>query len=62
MSTEELMPEGERIRKAVRWFSEMLKEHPEKTRAELLAEAEIKFDLSPKECEFLNRKFSGSSA
>ncbi len=57
MSTEELLPEGEKLRKAVRWFSEMIKEHPEKSRKEILSEAEIKFDLSPKECEFLNKKF-----
>ncbi len=57
MNTEELLPEGEKIRKAVKWFSQMIKEHPDKPRKELLLEAEIKFDLSPKECEFLNKKF-----
>ncbi len=57
MTTEELLPEGDKIRKAVRWFAEMIKEHPEKPRIEILLEAEIKFDLSPKECEFLNKKF-----
>ena len=58
MSTEELLPEGEKLRKAVKWFSEMIKEHPERSRKDILMEAEIKFDLSPKECEFLNKKFS----
>ncbi len=57
MTTEDLLPEGEKIRKAVRWFAEMIKEHPEKPSKEILLEAEIKFDLSPKECEFLNKKF-----
>ncbi len=57
MSTEELKPHGEKLRNAVRWISEVLKEDPKKDRKTVIYEAEIKFDLSPKECEFLNRKF-----
>ncbi len=57
MSTEQLMPEGDRIRKAVKWISEMVKEYPEKDRKAIIEEAEIKFDLTPKECQFLHDKF-----
>jgi hypothetical protein len=57
MSTEQLLPHGESIRKAVKWISEVTKENPEKSRKEIILEAELKFDLSPKECEFLYRKF-----
>ncbi|MGB9497678.1 MAG: hypothetical protein ACKVE3_07410 [Dissulfuribacterales bacterium] len=57
MSTEQLLPQGESIRKAVKWISEVTKEHPEKSRKEIILEAELRFDLSPKECEFLYRKF-----
>ncbi|MEZ0328829.1 MAG: hypothetical protein ABWK15_04605 [Dissulfuribacterales bacterium] len=57
MSTEELLPHGEKLRNAVRWISEMAQEYPEKTRTSLIYEAETRFDLTPKECEFLNKKF-----
>ncbi len=57
MSTEELLPEGDKLRKAVKWLSEMVKEHPEKSRKEIILDAEVRFDLSPKECEFLQKKF-----
>jgi hypothetical protein len=57
MATEELLPEGDRLRKAVKWLSEMVKEHPEKSRKEIILDAEVRFDLSPKECEFLQKKF-----
>lgn len=58
MSTEQLMPQGESIRMAVRWMSEIFKENPEKSRKEVILDAELRFDLSPKECEFLYRKFA----
>ncbi len=57
MSTEKLQPHGDKLRKAVRWISEKCKEHPEKSRQSIIFEAEERFDLSPKECEFLNKKF-----
>jgi hypothetical protein len=57
MGTEELLPKGEKIRKAVKWISDVAKEYPEKSRKEIIYEAELKFDLSPKECDFLYRKF-----
>lgn len=60
MSTEQLLPEGDRLRKAVKWMSTMCKEHPGKKRKDIIKEAEIRFDLSPKECDFLEKKFSGS--
>lgn len=56
-STDELLPEGEKMRKTIRWISETVQEHPEKSRKEVLQEAEIRFDLSPKECAFLNANF-----
>lgn len=46
------------MKKALCAFSELLRTHPEKSRIELLHQVEIQFDLSPKECEFLNSHFS----
>lgn len=57
MSTEQIQPEGDRIRKAVTWISGMVQEHPEKSREDIIQEAEIRFDLTPKECLFLHDKF-----
>ncbi|OCC15367.1 hypothetical protein DBT_1114 [Dissulfuribacter thermophilus] len=56
MSSEGVLPEGERIRKAVRWILETFKEDKNKTRREVVEEAQRRFDLTPLECEFLERK------
>ncbi len=45
------------MKKAIQAFSELLEKHPEKSRLALLHEVETKFDLSPRECEFLNDHF-----
>lgn len=49
-------PAGDRIRKAVRWVCETARNNPEKNRSDIVREAEIRFDLSPLECDFLDRK------
>lgn len=57
MSADDYRPlAGDRIKKAVLAFSELLAEFPDKSRAELLRLIMLKFDLSPLECEFLNKK------
>ncbi len=48
---------GEKLKKALTLLSEMKEQHPEKSRAALLQEIEIKLDLSPLESEFLNKQF-----
>ncbi|OGQ97217.1 MAG: hypothetical protein A2521_15660 [Deltaproteobacteria bacterium RIFOXYD12_FULL_57_12] len=53
----ELQPSGEKMRQAIRWFSEEIQSCPQKNRHEVMREAEIRFDLSPRECEFLHSKF-----
>ncbi|OGR07080.1 MAG: hypothetical protein A2511_11150 [Deltaproteobacteria bacterium RIFOXYD12_FULL_50_9] len=55
---EELYPEGEKMRMAVRWLCDVIKNDPEKKRADIIREAEIRFDLSPKECQFLDTKIA----
>jgi hypothetical protein len=52
---EELIPEGEDIRKAVRWVSERRLEQKDISAITLLEEACLRFDLSPKKAEFLRR-------
>ncbi len=53
-----IYPPGDKITKAMREFSLLLDEHPEKSRQQLLAEVALRFDLSPRECVFLERHFS----
>jgi hypothetical protein len=48
--------EGKKIREAVKWISEMCLEHPERKRTSFILEAESRFNLSPKEGEFLLQK------
>ena len=55
-SVNEIMPSGDRMKKAICWISEMLESHREKSRQQIISEAEIRFDLSPKECDFIDRK------
>ena len=55
-SVDEILPAGDKMKKTLCWISEMLKNHPEKGRQQIISEAEIRFDLSPKECDFVDRK------
>ncbi len=48
-----VMPEGEAIRRAVKWISGELQEDPNKSIQVLVNDAVSRFDLSPKEAEFL---------
>lgn len=48
-----IMPEGEAIRKAIKWISEGLKEPSPKKINVLIQEASLKFDLAPKDADFL---------
>ena len=50
-----IQPEGEDLRKAVKWVSEERKFNPKRKLRELIGEACLKFDLSPKDTEFLFR-------
>lgn len=53
-----LLPDGEEIRRAVKWVSGNLQEDPCRPVQPLVQEAIFKFDLSPLDAEFLIRFFS----
>jgi hypothetical protein len=56
------LPGGsDKVKKALLWMSDELFNSPQKKRATVLREAEIRFDLSPAECEFLTKNFSGAA-
>ncbi len=60
-SVDEILPAGDRMKKALCWISEIINAHPEKNRQQIINEAEIRFDLSPKECDFIDRKLRTNS-
>ncbi len=47
-----------KLKKALAWMAESLRDRPEKSRRTVLQEAELRFDLTPAECEFLDQHFS----
>jgi len=52
-----VQPQGEDIRKAVKWISEERKYNPEAVLSKLIEEACLKFDLSPMDAEYLRNFF-----
>ncbi len=50
-----IQPEGENLRKAVRWISEEQKAGSAKTRQQLVEAACLMFNLTPMEAEYLTR-------
>jgi hypothetical protein len=49
---------GDKIKKAIACLSELLETNPQKSRDTLLREVELRYDLSPAECDFLHKHFS----
>ena len=54
-----IQPEGENLRKAVRWISDERKYGPEKKPLKLIEEACLKFNLSPVDAEYLSKFVRG---
>ena len=62
MSNQSSQPPSEKLRKAISWISEETLAHPGKERSKILKEAELRFDLNPLECEFLDSKFGENNS
>ena len=56
-----VLPEGEDLRKAVKWISEERQTDPDASLAKLIQSACMKFDLSPKDAEFLGQFYKDRS-
>lgn len=52
-----VMPEAEHVQKAIKWISTNLEENDNKPLQSLIEKAIFKFDLSPKDTEFLMNFF-----
>jgi hypothetical protein len=57
-----ILPEGEQLRRAVKWISDMRVENPAISLSKLVGEACLKFDLPPKDAEFLSNFFAEKKA
>ncbi len=53
-----ILPEGEQLRKAVKWISDERLDHPGTALYTLIERACLKFDLTPKDGEFLMHFFT----
>jgi len=53
-----ILPEGEQIRRAVRWISDERIDNPGASLSKLIGEACLKFDLPPKDADFLMNIFT----
>ena len=53
MST--LQPQGDKLKKAIKWISEKRKQTPDINLLKLVDDASFQFDLSPKDSQFLLR-------
>jgi hypothetical protein len=54
----DLLPDGEDLRRAVKWVSGNLQDNPGQPVQPLVQKAIFKFDLSPRDAEFLIRFYS----
>ncbi len=57
-----IMPEGENIKKAIKWISGTLEEKDNQPLSILIEKAVFKFDLSPKDADFLTGFFGKRKA
>ncbi len=53
-----ILPEGEQLRRAVKWISDERLENPDADLSKLVGKACLKFDLPPKDAEFLLKYFA----
>jgi hypothetical protein len=56
-----ILPEGEQLRKAVKWISDERLDNPDVNLSTLIGDACLKFDLPPKDAEFLMHFFTARS-
>ena len=55
MARHELLPEVEDLRRAIKWVSGNIQDNPDQPVMPFVNEAVFKFDLSPRDAEFLIR-------
>lgn len=58
----QIVPEGEAVRNAVKWISSECKENKESNIGQLICQAASRYNLSPKDEEFLRVFYSNDKA
>jgi hypothetical protein len=53
-----IAPQGEDLRNAVKWISQERQDNPQADIKKLVQKACMKFDLSPKEADYLEKMFA----
>lgn len=53
-----IIPEGEQLRRAIKWISDERSDNPGTGLSGFIGDACLKFDLPPKDAEFLMRFFA----
>ncbi len=53
-----IMPEGNNLKKAITWIDEMQKDKTDKKLIQLIDEAGMRFNLAPKDSDFLFRFYT----
>ncbi|MEI6213856.1 MAG: hypothetical protein WCP10_07090 [Desulfuromonadales bacterium] len=56
----DMLPDGDDVRRAVKWVSGNIQENPEQRVGIFVQEAIFKFDLSPRDADFLINFFSSA--
>lgn len=56
----DILPKGESLKRAVQWISSQLNMESNQDMIKLLNEATLRFDLTPKEAEFLFQMYTKS--
>ena len=54
----DILPKSETLKRAIKWLSEHLQDDSKQNIGQLLNEATLRFDLSPRESEFLIRMYA----
>lgn len=54
-----ILPEGEQLRRAIKWISDQRLDNPQNALSKLIEEACLKFDLSPNDAEVLMNFYAG---
>ena len=57
-----LSRQSAKLKKAIVWMAQILQDQPEKSRQLIVEEAELRFDLTPLECNFLDKHFAVTEA
>jgi hypothetical protein len=57
-----MLPEGTSVRKAIKWISQMRTDQGKANLMTLIDQACVRFNLSPKDSDFLHRFFTAAEA